>query len=205
MVLHFFNCGRIFRKFNLTQLVLIPKVDNPEDMTYFRPISLCNILYRIIAKILANRLIIILLKIISTTQSAFIPGRLITDNVLVAYDLNHFLKNKREGKDGHFSLKLDMSKAYDRIEGNYLKAMMIRLGSDCKWVDLIMECVTSVSYTILHNGDQGGFIRPERGRRQRDPLSLYLFLLFTHLLFADDSIIYGLASVQNILGIKDIL
>jgi len=109
---------------NNTNVVLIPKGKNPECIKDFRPISLCNIIYKIVSKILANRLKVFLGEIISQNQSAFVPGRLITDNVLIAYEVTHFIKNKRNG-DGYMAIKLDMSKAYDRVEQNFLKAMLL--------------------------------------------------------------------------------
>lgn len=86
----------------------------------FRPISLCNFLYKIIAKVLANRLKTIISHIISPTQSTFVPGHLITDNVLVAYELMHYFNQKKNGKKDFMSLKLDISKAYDRVEWYFL-------------------------------------------------------------------------------------
>ena len=94
--------------------MLIPKVKNPRSITQFRHISFCNVPYKIIAKVMVNMIKHILPHCISDSQSAFVPGRLITDNVLVAYELLHNLKNKRIGKESQCALKLDMSKAYDR-------------------------------------------------------------------------------------------
>ena len=94
---------------NHTNIVLIPKVKTPEKMSDFRPISLCNVIYKIISKVLANRLKQILSDIISPTQSAFVPGRLITDNVLVAYETLHTMHSQKKGKKGSLALKLDIS------------------------------------------------------------------------------------------------
>lgn len=110
------NGGQIPKGWNETTVVLIPKVKHPERLKDLRPISLCNVLYKIVSKVLANRLKKILPDIISPAQSAFVPGRLISDNILIAYELSRYMKNKKKGKEGVAAVKLDMSKAYDRVE-----------------------------------------------------------------------------------------
>jgi hypothetical protein len=101
---------------NMTNIVLIPKVKNPTRVTEFRSVSLCNVTYKIISKVLANRLKRILPHFISPIQSAFTPERLIMDNVLVAYETLHIMHSRITGKKGYMANKLDMSKAYDWVE-----------------------------------------------------------------------------------------
>jgi len=175
-VLGFLN-GPMPDGWNETNIVLIPKVNKPKRIKDLRPISLCNVVYKIISKVLANRLKKVLPEIISLSQSAFMPGQLISDNILVAYELTHYMKNKRVGKTGCTALKLDMSKAYDWVEWEFLRRMMKKMVFCKQWVDLIMKCVCTVSYRIRVNGDLSNDFKPERGLRQGDPLSPYLFLI----------------------------
>ena len=199
-----------------------------------RPISLRNVIYKIISKVLANRLKLILPQIISTTQSAFVPGRLITDNVLVAYETLHAMHNRKKGKKGALALKLNVSKAYDRVEWGFLKGMMIKLGFLEVWVDRVMSCVSTPFFSIRINGKAYGNIVPTRGIRQGDPLSPYLFLLcaegfmsllakakskgrlhgvavrkrapsVTNLLFDDDSLIFCQANKNEVQVVFDTL
>lgn len=128
IVKQFFLTGYIDHHLRGTNIALIAKKKNPTLMTELRPISLCNIVYKIISKVMANRLKSIIDLIISDTQSAFIPGRLITDNIMVAYEVMHFMKRKIRGKQGWMALKIDMSKAYDRVEWSYLEAVLYKIG-----------------------------------------------------------------------------
>ena len=149
---------------NHTFITLIPKVKSLERISEFRPISLCNVIYKLVSKVLANRLQGLLPDIISKNQSAFQVGRLISDNILMAYETLHYMKHQ-SGKAGFLTLKLDMSKVYDTIEWSFLKSIMIRMGFHEKWVNLMMMCITTVSYSLLLNGEPTEKIIPSRGIR----------------------------------------
>jgi len=110
----------MLRQINHTFLALIPKRDNPTETQHFRPISLCNTVYKTISKILVNRLRPLLDKIVSPVQSAFIPGRSIHENILLTHEIMHKFK-KTKGKQAWVALKLDMEKAYDRIEWAFVR------------------------------------------------------------------------------------
>lgn len=141
--------------------------------------------YKIISKGLANRLKIVLPDIISCHQSAFIQGRLITDNIFAAFETLHSMQTRMRGKKRFMGLKLDMSKAYDRVEWPFLEAAMARLGFAERWVQLVMTCVRTVSYSVIVNGNRVGKICLTRGIRQGDLISPYLFLigvLYYHML-----------------------
>lgn len=233
VVRSFLESGHKIQQLNCTNVALIPKVKSPVNMTQLRPISLCNVLYKIGSKVLANRLKSLLHQIISPFQSAFVPGRLISDNSMLAFEIAHFLKRRRDGKVGYGALKLDMSKAYDRVEWPFLEAAMIRFGFCSGWVTWIMRCVRTVSYSFIPNGESRGKVYPSRGLRQADTISPYLFLLcaevlsrlisnaeaqdclhgvkvcrttpsISHLFFADDSFIFFKANEEECVVLKDI-
>ena len=128
----------MLHKMNYNHTVLIPKNNEPKYMSDFRPISLANVNSRVVSKVLANRLKHVLPHVIFDAQSAFIPNWLITDNTSVAYELLHRMRNRRKGKTGQIAVKLDISKAYDRVEWGFLQPMMLKLGFDTRWVELAM-------------------------------------------------------------------
>ncbi|GAA0157831.1 hypothetical protein LIER_38526 [Lithospermum erythrorhizon] len=144
-------------------------------MTQFRPIALCNTIAKIIFKTLALKLKRCLLSVISNTQSAFVSMKLITDKVLLAYEAHHVLKSKKSGKKGFMSVKVDMLS----IPWRFLREILVQLGFSTKWITTIIDFVESVSYSVLVNGKQFGFIKLGRGLRQGDSLSPYLYIIYT--------------------------
>ena len=225
-VQEFFRDGIIPQDWNFTQLCLLPKKPNPVYMSDLRPISLCAVSYKIISNILCARLKEILPSLVSPTQGAFVAGRLISDNLLIAHEMIHGLKTNPNCKGDFIAIKTDMSKAYDRVEWSFLEVLFQRMGFAERWIQWIMLCIRSVSYTILLNGKTYGRITPERGIRQGDPLSPFLFILcaealvhvmnraelqgnitgmrltqrcpsIQHLLFADDSLFLCKATLSD--------
>ena len=123
-ILFVLHLSHMLHKMNYTHIVLIPKNNEPLYMTDFWCISLENVVARIISKVIANRLKLILPNVISDAQSAFVPDRLITDNTTIVFEVLHRTRNKRSGKKGQMAMKLDISKAYDRVEWGFLRQVM---------------------------------------------------------------------------------
>ncbi|CAL9002137.1 unnamed protein product [Prunus brigantina] len=221
------------REFNHTLIALIPKVKMPTTVSEFPPISLCTTVYKMIAKTIANRLKFVLPHVITENQSAFVPNRMILDNVMAAFEIMHTIKGVKKGHDVKMALKLDMAKAYDRVEWVFLREMMLKLGFSPIWVAKIMDCISTPTFSVLWKGTPIGNIMPQRGLRQGCPLSPYLFLMctegfssllrgaerrgdligvqvargapsVTHLLFADDSILFMKATRDAWLGFRDL-
>jgi hypothetical protein len=153
------------KEINQTFIVLILKVASPEELGQFRPIILCNVIYKIASKVLANRFKVVLPKIIAKEQSAFVQGRLITDNIITTYECLHFMKLNRAKKNWLSALKLDMRKAYDMLEWSYLEAIMIKMGFHRMWVMMVMCLVTAVSFQVLFNGARLQQFVPSRAGR----------------------------------------
>ena len=170
----FYEKKKFVKSLNATFLVLIPKKGNIEDVKDYRPISLLGSLYKILAKVLANRLRRVLNKVISPSQNAFVEGRQILDVALIA---NEVVDSMLRRNDGGVVCKLDIEKAYDHVNWEYVLEVMRRMGFGQRWISWIFWCMSTVSYSILINGVFEGFFRSTRGIRQGDPLSPYLFVL----------------------------
>lgn len=152
---------------------LYSKKKHPQCMTDLRPISLCNVLFSILSKVMANRLRCCLSNLISINQSAFIEGRLLTNNALVAFELNHYIRRKTQGKYGYAGLKIDVSKAYDQLEWQFVEDMLTKFDFHQTRIARIMTCSRTVTYSFLQQGKVFGEVKPERGIRQGDPISPY--------------------------------
>ncbi|MCH85424.1 cysteine-rich receptor-like protein kinase, partial [Trifolium medium] len=217
---------------NATFIALIPKVDSPQRLNDFRPISLVSSLYKILAKVLANRLRLVMGSVISESQTAFVKDRQILDGILIA---NEVVDEARRSKKELMLFKVDFEKAYDSVDWGYLDDVMGRMGFPTLWRKWIRECVCTATTSVLVNESPTDEFPLERGLRQGDPLSPFLFLLaaegfhvlmeamverklFTgysvgesnpvevsHLQFADDTLLMGTKSWANVRALRAVL
>jgi hypothetical protein len=223
------HSGKLIKEINHTFLCLIPK--NPEASTIaeFRPISLCNVTYKILANLLCNRMKAYMNDLISHNQNAFIPNRSISENSLLAYEMVRSFNRKNSN---NVCMKIDLHKAYDKINREFIHHMLISMGFPLTFANLIYECISTPYFSILIEGTPYGLINSSRGIRQGDPLSPYLFAItmeflslnmevefikgnlspiyqvepiITHLLYADDILILAKATTNNAETIQQIL
>ncbi|GKB79744.1 RNA-directed DNA polymerase, eukaryota, reverse transcriptase zinc-binding domain protein, partial [Tanacetum coccineum] len=228
----FFHSGKLLKEVNATIISLIPKMNTPNKVSDFRPIACCNVLYKCISKVLTNRIKKGLEKVVSSNQSAFIPGRSIQDNILLTQELLKGYNRKNGPK--RCALKIDLQKAYDTVSWSFLESILGRFGFPEKMVKWIMTCITSSAFSICVNGQAYGYFKGARGLRQGDPISPYLFTLvmevpnliiskniksdgrfmyhkgckdlqLTHLCFADDLMIFCNGDLHSISVIKESL
>ena len=218
---------------NRTHIALIPTIHGPETLGNYRPLSLCNVGYKVVTKIIVARLRPYLDKLISPLQAAFVPGRKGINNAIIAQEIIHTL-SKKWGKVCYMALKIDLEKAYNKLEWNFIRDTLIRVHMPADLIDIIMSCISTVSTSLLFNVEALDLIYPSRGIRQGNPLSPYLFILcmnflaqlieeqcndnlwqpvkasqngptFSHLLFADDLVFFARADYINCLAIRNVL
>lgn len=171
----FFKNGKLLKQFNHAAIALIPKTKHDPQAKDFRPISCCNVFYKTITKIIANKLASVIPSIIDSAQNAFIEDRLMSDNIMLAQQL--IRKYGRKTSTPRCMMMIDIRKAFDSISWNFILNLLKSLGFPPSIIGWIRECITSASFSVSLNGKLHGFYKCKRGLRQGDPLSPYLFVL----------------------------
>ena len=223
----FFSKGFLPKGLNSTILALIPKKDSAVEMRDYRPISCCNVIYKVISKIIANRLKGTLPQCISYNQSAFVKDRLLVENLLLATEI---VKDyHKEDISPRCAMKIDLAKAFDSVHWPFLLNTLRALNMPDEFIHWIQLCVCTASFSVQVNGELAGFFRSKRGLRQGCALSPYLFvicinvlshmldraverkligyhprcknILLTHLCFADDLMVFTDGTKRSIEGV----
>ncbi|KAG7546653.1 Zinc finger CCHC-type [Arabidopsis suecica] len=230
-VMEFFRSGKLLKQWNSTTLVLIPKSTNAVRTTDFRPISCLNTVYKVISKLLSTRLQWLLPQVISPSQSAFMPGRILAENVLLATEVVQGYN--RKNIEPRAMLKVDIRKAFDSVNWDFILSALRALRIPEKFVGWISECITTPTFSVCLNGNSSGYFKSAKGLRQGDPLSPYLFVLamevftrllqsrfdqgyisyhprtsgisLSHLMFADDVMIFFDGTEASLHGINETL
>lgn len=227
----FFLYGFLPKGINATILSLAPKQANAQQMKDFRPIACCNLLYKVISKIIANRLKTILPAAIEQNQCAFIKDRLLLENVLLATEL---VKDyHRPAITSRCAIKFDISKAFDTVKWSFIVDILRAMGLPDQFIHWVYVCISTASFSVSVNGDLEGFFFSSRGIRQGCSLSPYLYVIIndvlskmlnvaalqerfgyhpycsalglTHLSFADDILVFSNGSPSSLRGILQVM
>lgn len=224
VVQEFFETGKLLKQFNHVVIPLIPKTKHAPAACDFRPISCCNVFYKTVTKIIANRLAATIPNIIDPAQGAFLADRLMIDNVLLAQQMVR--RYGRKSSSLRSMMMVDIKKAFDTLSWDFLINWLKRLGFPCIMISWIRECITTATCSISLNGNLHGSINDKRGLRKGDPISPFLFILameylsrcikantqdpdfnfhpkcekigLTHLGFADDIILFSRGDVKSV-------
>ncbi|XP_030479378.1 uncharacterized protein LOC115696624 [Cannabis sativa] len=192
--LHVLNTNADIAPLNETILVLIPKVNNACRIKDFWAISLCSTIYKVVFKAIANRLKSILPDLISHNKGVFLSDHIIFNNIIIANEVIHAITNRKTEKVGWAALKLDMEKAFDKVEWDFIRHVLHHFSFPSHLISLTLRCLSSVSFCLHINNSLSPQIFPSRGIRQGDPLSpIFCFWSappISHLLFVDDSLLF---------------
>ncbi|XP_024004985.1 uncharacterized protein LOC112082116 [Eutrema salsugineum] len=227
-VKEFFNSGSLLRNFNATAIILIPKIQVADQLSQFRPISCCSTVYKVINRFLTNRLKLFVSLAVQRNQIGLFKGRYLCENVLLAFELVTYFHKVGTTSRGY--LQINISKAYDNLNWEFLFNVLTALDLPNIFVNWIKECVTTASYSIAVNGELVGYFPGKKGLRQGDSMSSQMFvlamdvlldlgaikqsfmphpqcfaLLITHLSFADDVLIFFDGTSDLLEGILSIL
>ena len=228
-----FACFVMPGHLNETLISLIPKRLGADFLAAFRSISLCNTVYKVLTKLIVKWMRHLLPNIISPLQMAFVPGKLGLDNMIIAQEILHTISGKR-GQTGYMAIKLDLEKAYDRLEWHFVRDILQLYKFPEPLTKLILSCISTFSIFVLVNGGKLDSFLPSRGIRQGDPLSPYLFIMcmemlgflidlkceenlwdlvkasrnglaFSHLFFVNVLVLFAKVDLKNCYNVKETL
>ena len=232
-VKHIFSSRKIPDYLNKTLITLIPKCSNPESIGNYRPISLCNSIYKVVTKIIMACLRLKLPDLVLPLQTTFVSGRNGVDNAIIVQELIPSM-SKKKGRSGIMAIEIDLEKAYNRLEWSFIRDTLKLFKLQDSLISLIMSCVSTSTISVPFNGGALESFQPTRGIRQVDPFSPYLFILcmevlgaminekcneklwnpikasqgglaFSHLFFTDDLVLFAKVDRKNCVAVKEVL